>query len=156
MNKSDILRRLRYSFDIKDSQMVEIFALADHKVSRTQVAAWTKREEDEGFEAIKDEELAIFLNGFINLKRGKRAGPQIPPEKELNNNQIFRKLRIALSLKDDDILEILENMDMQISKHELSAFFRKRGQSQYRHCKDQILRKFIYGLQIKYRHGYED
>ncbi len=155
MNNNVIFRRLRYTFDLNDPAMVEIFGEADYKVSRSDVAAWTKREEDEDYRAMKDVELAAFLNGFINQKRGKREGPQAKPEQELNNNQIFRKLRIALTLRDEDILEILAQMDMEISKHELSAFFRKRGQSQYRHCKDQILRKFIYGLQIKYRHGEE-
>ena len=69
----------------------------------------------------------------------------------MNNNTIFRKLRIALNLKDEDILEILKLVDIEISKHELSAFFRKPGQSQYRECKDQILRNFLRGMQMKYR-----
>ncbi|MBT6834853.1 MAG: DUF1456 family protein, partial [Bacteroidetes bacterium] len=69
----------------------------------------------------------------------------------LNNNIIFRKLKIALDFKDTDILEILDSMDMKISRHELSAFFRKPGQKQFRNCNDQILRNFMNGIKLKYR-----
>jgi len=95
------------------------------------------------------------LNGLIVDKRGKKEGPQSVPEKQLNNNNILRKFKIALNLKDDDILEMLKLADFEISKHELSAFFRKPGQSQYRECKDQILRNFLQGMQMKYRAGGE-
>ena len=73
------------------------------------------------------------------------------PEKELNNNIIFRKLRIALAMKDIDILKIYDLVDIYISEHELSAFFRKPSQRQYRSCKDQFLRNFLNGLQKKLR-----
>ena len=111
---------------------------------------WLKKEEDEGFQAIYDKDLAAFLNGFIILKRGKREGELPNPEKSLNNNTIFRKLKIALSLKDEDILEILKLADFKFSKHELSALFRKPEQEQYRVCKDQVLRNFLTGLQVKF------
>ena len=64
---------------------------------------------------------------------------------------IFRKLKIALNLKDEDILEILKLVDLRIGKHELSAFFRNPSQSQYRPCQDQFLRNFLHGMQLKYR-----
>ena len=95
--------------------------------------------------------MASFLNAVIVDKRGKKEGPEPIPESRLNNNLIFRKLRIALNYKDEDILEILSSMDMDISKHELSAFFRNPSQPQFRPCKDQILRKFLFGLQRKMR-----
>ena len=110
-----------------------------------------KKEEDEGFKKCTDTLLATFLNGLINNWRGKREGPQPVPEKRLTNNIIFRKLKIALNLKDDDILQIMALADFDISKHELSAFFRKVGHKHYRECKDQILRRFLQGVQSKYR-----
>jgi uncharacterized protein YehS (DUF1456 family) len=64
---------------------------------------------------------------------------------------IFMKLKIALSLKAEDVMAILELADFKISKHELSAFFRKPDHKHYRDCKDQILRNFLKGLQLKYR-----
>jgi len=73
------------------------------------------------------------------------------PEDRLNNNLIFRKLRIALNLKDIDILKLYDHVDIYISEHELSAFFRKPTQRQYRPCKDQFLRNFLIGLQKEIR-----
>lgn len=151
MNNNDIIRQLRYTFSFGDDKMIEIFRLANHKVTRTDVCDWLKKDDNPEQLELEDEQLAVFLNGFINLKRGKREGVVQPaPEQELTNNTILRKIKIALNLKDQDMLELLALADMHISKHELSAFFRKPSQKQYRVCHDQILRKFLYGLQLKY------
>jgi len=151
MTKNDILRRLRYAFDFSDSQMIELFALAEHQVTRAQVSAWLKRDDDPAFVDLSSTELAIFLNGLINKKRGKKDGPQPEPELRLNNNIIFRKLRIALSLKDEDIISILTLANQRLSKSELNAFFRNKEHPHFRVCKDQVLRHFITGLQLRER-----
>ena len=151
MTKNDILRRIRYAFDFNDSKMIAIFGMADHEVTREQVSNWLKKDDDPDFEELADIDLAIYLNGLINDRRGKRDGAQPEPEKRVNNNIILRKLKIALDLKAEDILEILTLSDTEISKHELSAFFRKPDHKHFRKCKDQILRKFIDGIQTKYR-----
>ncbi len=151
MNNNDVLRRIRYVFDFGDSKMIAIFAKADHEVTRGQVSDWLKKDDDPAYQECSDTQLAIFLNGLINDKRGKREGAQPEPEKQLNNNIIFMKLKIALNLKAEDVLELLELAEFRISKHELSAFFRKPGHKHYRECKDQILRNFLQGMQLKYR-----
>lgn len=151
MINNDILRRVRYTFDLKDDAMLEVFALADLTVTRAQLNAWLKKEDDESFVHLKDPELATFLNGLINLKRGKREGEQPAPEATLTNNMVFQKLRIALNLKAEDILDILKSVDFAMSKHELSAFFRKPDNKHYRECKDQILRNFLLGVQRQLR-----
>ena len=151
MTNNDILRRIRYTFDLKDSAMVEIFSLADFKATEDQVVGWLKKEDDSDFLKMTDTELAVFLNGFINFRRGKRDGQQPEPEKRLNNNRVFQKLRIALNLKADDILDILKLVDVHLSEHELSAFFRKPDSSNYRECKDQVLRNFLLGVQYQLR-----
>lgn len=153
MTNNDILRRIRYAFDLKDSEVIDIFALAEFKATEQQVTTWLRKEEDAYFRELTDRELAAFLNGFINLKRGKRDGPQPEPEERLNNNLIFRKLRIALNLKAEDIIDMLQQVGFRLSKHELSAFFRKPGNKNYRMCKDQILRNFLLGIQHKFRPG---
>lgn len=150
ITNNDILRRLRFAFDFNDSKMIKIFESAECMVTRAQVSDWLKRDEDPAFKEMKDVELATFLNGFINEMRGKKEGAQPLPEERLNNNIIFRKLKIALSLKDEDILEILLLADFKMGKHELSAFFRNPNQPQYRPCGDQVLRNFIKGLQVRY------
>ncbi|MGR5236678.1 DUF1456 family protein [Vibrio alfacsensis] len=151
MTNNDILRRVRYTFDLKDNAMTEIFSLADLNVTVEQVTSWLRKEEDESFVELSDTELAIFLNGFINFKRGKREGEQPIPEEKLSNNIVFQKLRIALNLKAEDILDILQLADFRLSKHELSAFFRKPENKHYRECKDQVLRTFLLGLQLQLR-----
>jgi len=69
----------------------------------------------------------------------------------MTNNEILKKLRIALSLRDTDIIEILKLADFDISKSELSALFRSEDQRNYKECGDQILRRFLNGLIIKNR-----
>lgn len=151
MNNGDIIRRLRYTFDFSDDQMMKMFDLGGKPASRSEISNWLKKEDHPDHKGIYDKDLAVFLNGFITYKRGKKDGPIPKPEKTLNNNLILRKLKIALSLKDEDMVAILKLADLRVSKHEISAFFRKQTQSQYRQCKDQILRNFLYGLQLKYR-----
>lgn len=153
MTNNDIMRRLRYAFNFNDAKMVTIFGLADHKVTRAQVNNWLKNDSDADYQSCNDATFALFLNGLINEKRGKKEGAQPAPEQSLNNNIIFRKLKIALDLKDDDIIELMDLADLRISKHELSAFFRKQDHKHYRECKDQILRNFLKGVQLKLRPG---
>lgn len=151
MINNDILRRLRYIFDFSDAKMIAVFGLGGQRVTREQVSDWLKKEDDPAYKVCSDTLLATFLNGLIIDKRGKKDGPQAEPEKRLSNNIIFMKLKIALNLQAEDILEILGRVDMQISKHELSALFRKPGHKHYRECKDQILRNFLKGVQLNYR-----
>lgn len=150
MTNNDILRRIRYTFDLNDSKMIAIFGLADHTVTREQISDWLKKEDDPAYKNCSDTQLAIFLNGFINERRGKKDGPQPAPEKSLTNNIILRKLKIALDLKNEDVLNIMGLANLPISKHELSAFFRRLDHKHYRVCKDQILRNFLTGMQAKY------
>ncbi len=151
MTNNDVLRRLRYCFDFSDSKMIAIYSLADHQVTRAQISDWLKKDDDPALQECSDTQLAVFLNGLINDKRGKKEGAQPELEQQLTNNIILRKLKIALDLKAEDILKILKLANMRMSKHELSAFFRKRDHKHYRECKDQILRNFLKGIQLKYR-----
>jgi len=155
VTNNDILRRIRYTFDFSDSKMIALFALADHQVTREQISDWLKKDDDPAYQNCSDILLATFLNGLINDKRGKKEGARPEPEKRLNNNIIFNKLKIALNLKAEDILEILALNGFRLSKHELSAFFRKPGHKHYRACKDQCLRSFLKGVQLKYHDNIE-
>lgn len=69
----------------------------------------------------------------------------------MNNNDIFKKLRVALQLRDDQIVEIMELVDFRISKAELSAFFRNEDHPNFMECGDQVLRNFLNGLVIHLR-----
>ncbi|MBT3575825.1 MAG: DUF1456 family protein [Candidatus Marinimicrobia bacterium] len=151
MTKNDILRRIRYTFDFNDEKMIAIFALANHKATRAEISDWMKREEDPAYKPLYDDELAVFLNGLIIEKRGRKEGPVPKPEKKLTNNVILKKLQIALNLRAEELLEVLMLADLKVSKYELSAFFRKPDHKHYRPLRDQILRNFLNGMQLKYR-----
>lgn len=69
----------------------------------------------------------------------------------MTNNDVFKKLRVALRLRDDEIVDILKQADFKISKSELSAFFRKDDHPNYRECGDQVLRNFLNGLILHLR-----
>ena len=151
MNNNYCLRRIRYILDFGDSKMIDVFAQANQTVTRAEVSAWLKKDDDPDFVECPDTMFATFLNGLINDKRGKKDGAQAEPEQRLNNNIIFVKLKIAFNLQADDILAILALADFRMSKHELSAFFRRPDHKHYRKCQDQILRNFLKGLQLQYR-----
>lgn len=151
MTNNDCLRRIRYILDFSDSKMIAIFGLANVETDRKEVSAWLKQDDDADFEECRDASFAAFLNGMIVALRGEKEGEPPRVETKLNNNMIFMKLKIALSLKADEILQILESAGQEVSKHELSAFFRRPDHKHYRECKDQILRNFLNGLKINYR-----
>lgn len=158
MTNNDILRRLRYILNIKDTKIIKILALVDYKVPLPRVVSWLKKDDDEDFTICSDKDMLAFLDGLIIEKRGKREespGQKKPPvssqqPQRISNNLIFLKLKIAFNLKSDDVLDMMELAKFNISSSELSAFFRKKGHRHYRVCKDQILRKFIKGMQLHY------
>ena len=147
---NDVLRRLRFIFSFNDEKMIEIFGLSEVEVTRAQVSDWLKKDDDPAFKRCNDIDLSAFLNGLIIAKRGKKDDVTPKPEKKLNNNQILRKLMIALTLKSEDVLDILKLADFRFGKAELSSFFRKKDHKHYRACKDQVLRNFLMGLQLKH------
>lgn len=69
----------------------------------------------------------------------------------LSNNDIFKKLRVALKLRDDDIVQICALVDFKVTKSELGAIFRKEDHPKYMECGDQFLRNFLNGLVIHLR-----
>ncbi|MCC4820786.1 DUF1456 family protein, partial [Vibrio lentus] len=124
---------------------------ADVTVAHDQVINWLKDDNDKSCSTMKDKELAVFLNGFINLKRGKKEGVQPKPEVALTNNMIFMKLRIALNMKAEDVLDILEVVGISLSKYEIGAYFRKPENKNYKVCEDQLLCDFLNGVQFTNR-----
>ena len=146
MINNDILRRISAIFDLNDEKIIATFALTDCDITATQLANFFKEKDDTAYQAIEDIQLAGFLNGLIIAKRGPSEGPVRDNEQELTNNMIFNKLKIALSLKAEDVIAILELADLSLSKYELSAFFRKVDNKHYKHCSDEVLSAFLKGL----------
>ncbi len=144
MNNNDILRSLRYALNVGDPVMREILRLADCEVSQEQIAGFLTKEEDEGHLPCPHEVMARFLNGMVIYKRGK--DPSRPPqavEVPVTNNSVLKKLRVAFTLKDTDIMDLIASCGIRVSKAELGAFFRQPNHRNYRECGDQFLRYLL-------------
>ena len=154
MINNDVLRRVRYALELKDQTMIKIFALSDVEVSRDELLNLLKKDNQEGYVELENKRLDAFLNGLISYRRGNPETPlgQAPKQElPLTNNNILKKLRIALNFKEEDMLSTLKLADFELSKGELSAFFRQKGHKNYRECGDQIIRNFLQGLTIRFR-----
>ncbi|NTW99901.1 MAG: DUF1456 family protein [Geobacteraceae bacterium] len=154
MNNNDILRRLRYALDISNPVMIEIFQLSGCTIEQPTLIKLLKKEEEEEFISCSNPLLSFFLDGLIIHKRGRResdAGQAPKPDTSLNNNAILKKLRIALDLKEEDMLAIMGLAGVKISKAELSALFRNKDHKHFKECGDQFLRNFLQGLTVRNR-----
>ena len=129
--------------------MGNLFKSVDYPVSPLDLFAWMKQEKFEGFKPMPDQSLAALLNGLIAAKRELKDGVIPEHESELNNNIILRKMKIALNLKDQDIVDIFRVANMRVSKSEINAFFRDPKSPDFRWCKDQFLRNFLQGLVLQ-------
>lgn len=171
MDNNDILIRLRYALDIKDTDMVEIFNIDGVKLTIEEVRKMLMKSKDSGSVEVEahDEieenricsnaELESFLNGLIIFKRGKQdkksdqpAKPVLSIKSKQNiNNIVLKKLKIALSLTSEDMLDIFNEAGINVTKGELSALFRKEGHKHYKECGDKYARNFLKGLALKNR-----
>ncbi|GAB6146406.1 YehS family protein [Desulfocicer niacini] len=154
MDNNDVLRRFRYALDVKDGTMVKIFELGNCNVDLAGINALLKKEDEPGYRICKDDVLTLFLEGLIIYNRGPRDGaaPSLSPKAQLlNNNLILKKLKIALELQQEDLMDIFSLAGVKVSKGELTALFRKEGHKNYRPCQDQFLRNFLKGLGIRHR-----
>ncbi|RFU69232.1 DUF1456 family protein [Bacillus sp. V59.32b] len=172
MDNNDILIRLRYALDIKNTDMVEIFKLGGIEATKAEVLKMLTKSND-GYhdevdvdEAENEENVKInnmklesFLNGLIIFKRGKQEpkpgqpdSPALPLKtNESINNILLKKLKIALALTSEDMIDILDKAGVTITKGELGALLRKQGHKNYKECGDKYARNFLKGLTVTYR-----
>lgn len=150
MVSNDILRSVRYILKINNNDLVRIFALGEVEVTAEQLAPWLRKEDEEGFVRCPDILLSRFLNGLIYDKRGRdESAPALVVERRINNNIMLKKLRIAFSLKTDDILAILTQQQFRIGMAEITAMMRAPEHKNFRECGDQFLRYFLRGLAVR-------
>lgn len=163
MDNNDILIRLRYALEIKNKEVAEIFKLGGVEVSVPEVVQILTKSDDE----VEDNDqikcsnnmLDSFLNGLIIYKRGKQEPkqgqsdtPELPVRKiEHVNNLLLKKVKIAMALTTEDMLDIFENAGITVTKGELGALLRKEGHKNYKECGDKFARNFLKGLAIRYR-----
>ena len=150
MSNNDVLRSLYFIFNLNEESLIKIFSLADRVISGDKICSWLKSEEDPEFISCSDEEILSCLDGLIYENRGKKEGVAPQRNQQLTNNLILKKVKIALSLKNEEVLSIFESVDIEMKEYEINAFFRKQDHKNYRKCKDKLLRNFLKGLQDKY------
>lgn len=156
MTTNDVLRRLCFALKLNDPAMLEMLQLAGKPLDKEVLAAYFIKDEEPGYTSCPDAVLESLLDGMIVKYRGRKNddqggdAPQAPTgtgsASTLDNNMILKKLRIALELKEGDLLAILKLAGVELSSHELSALFRKKDHKNYKPCMDQFLRNFLAGL----------
>jgi len=164
MDNNDILIRLRYALEIKNKEMAEIFKLGGVEVTVPEVIKILTKSPDDEIEnddqiRCNNNMLDSFLNGLIIYKRGKqepKPGQPDTPEPSLKksanvNNLLLKKVKIALALTTEDMLDLFEKAGITVTKGELGALLRKEGHKNYKECGDKFARNFLKGLAIKYR-----
>jgi len=156
------LRRLRYALDLNDKDVLDTFALANYKLTPSELKSYLVKEEDKGYVELPDYILVIFLDGLIIKMRGAREGetPLAQVERveqskkvKLNNNMVLNKIKIAFTLNSDDLIKMLELADFRVSKGEMSAFFRKPDHRNYRECGNQLIRNLLTGITVHLHKG---
>jgi len=149
MENNFILKSIMEAFDLNKVDVLKSYKLIDKKVTQEDVDDILTDKNDEKFILLSDEGLELFLNGFIVYKRGPSDKKGKLQKVELSNNLILKKLKIAYNLKDEDLIEIFANDGLEITKSQLTAYFRREGHQNYRKCSDALLKRFLNGCKIK-------
>lgn len=150
MTCNDTLRRLRYALNINDGEVARIISLTGRKTTTNEVSGWLKQMDEPGFMELSGELFCRFLDGLIIEKRGPHPDGTVPkPLAFVPYNEVLKKLRIALQLRDDEMIAVFKRVDFTVTKAELGSFFRRPEHRNYRKCPEQVLRKFLTGLSTK-------
>lgn len=154
MINNDVLRSVRFMLNVDDTKLTAIIKLGGGgEVTRPQVTAFLKKEDEPGFVPCENQVMAQFLDGLVFHRRGApppSARPR-PPEKVVTNNTVLKKLRVAFELEDRDVLALMASTGFRVSKPELSALFRTSTHPNFRPCGDQFLRNFLKALTERVR-----
>jgi len=151
---NEVLYRIQKALDLSTEEIVQAYELEGYKMDVSHLSSLLKRRQDEAFVPASYEELGLFLDGLVTLKRG--PSPQKPNDDEaveLTNNLILKKLRIALELREAETEIIFGLADVDLSKQQLSSLFRKEGHKNFKLCSDELLMAFLEGLDEFYDVG---
>lgn len=151
---NEVLYRIQKALSLTTEDILQAYLLEDYKMDASHLEALLKRHQDKEFVQASYEELGIFLDGLVSLKRGSSPKKTNEDEAvELTNNLILKKLRIALELKEAETEIIFGLADVKLSKQQLSSLFRKEGHKNFKPCSDELLMAFLEGLDEFYYVG---
>ncbi|MBT8348738.1 MAG: DUF1456 family protein [Sulfurovum sp.] len=151
---NEILYRIHKALNLTTEEILEAYKLEAYTMDASHLESILKRHQDDGFTAATYEELGLFLDGLVTLKRG--PSPKKTNENEaveLTNNLILKKLRIALELKEAETEIIFGLADVELTKQQLASLFRKEGHKNFKECSDELLMSFLDGLNEFYYVG---
>ncbi|MCF6244095.1 MAG: DUF1456 family protein [Sulfurovum sp.] len=146
LTTNEILFRIQKALKLSLEDMLEAYKLESYDMASEHLNALLKKRLDKGFEKCTYEELGIFLDGLVTLKRG--PSPKKPNDEavELTNNLILKKLRIALELKEVETEIIFGLAEVELTKQQLASLFRKESHKNFKPCSDELLMAFLEGL----------
>ena len=156
MKINDILFKIKTALSLDKESMIKIYELVEYNIGVNRLENILKRRQDNGYEDATYEELGLFLDGLIILKRGAISTPKSEDKAvELTNNLILKKLRVALELKEPELLIIFGLVDITLTKRQIGSLFRKEGHKNFKVCSDELLVSFLEGLDEFYYDGVE-
>ena len=156
ISTNEILFRIQKALNLTIADILEAYKLETYDMEPSHLEALLKRRDDKGFMLCSYEELGVFLDGLVTLKRGPSPKKNSDEVVELTNNLILKKLRIALELKEAETEIIFGLGDVELSKQQMASLFRKEGHKNFKVCSDELLMAFIEGLDEFYYVGPEE
>ena len=147
MKNNELLQSICNTLDLAEEDLGALLALCDHD---TVSASESASESDASLlQECSNKQLRCALEGLILAERGPRSDgkPPVINDKALSNNEVLKKLRIALNLQEEDMLLVFEEGGATLNPAELGALFRKQGNKHFRACSDELLLQFLGGFQ---------
>ncbi len=156
MQINDILFKIKKALSLDEKSMQDAYALANYEMSSERLSNILKRRQDKGYEEATYEELGVFLDGLVILKRGPSDKVQKDDAVvELTNNLILKKIRVAMELKEAELLILFALAEVTLTKRQIGSLFRKEGSKNFKACSDELLMAFLDGLDEFYYDGEE-
>lgn len=156
ISTNEILYRIQKALNLTLEEIVEAYKLEEYEMEEKHLESLLARRQEKDFMLCSYEELGVFLDGLVTLKRGP-SPKKTDDDKvvELTNNLILKKLRIALELKEAETEIIFGLAEVELSKQQLASLFRKEGHKNFKECSDELLMAFLDGLDEFYYSGEE-
>lgn len=156
MQINDILFKIKTALSLDNETIIKAYTLVEYEMSQERLTDILKKRQDKGYAEATYEELGLFLDGLILLKRGKASTTKDEDEVfELTNNLILKKLRVALELKEAELVILFALAEVTITKRQIGSLFRKEGGKNFKACSDELLLSFLEGLDEFYYDGKE-
>ncbi len=156
MQINDILFKIKTALSLDNKSIIEAYALVNYEMSEEHLVNILKKHQDKGYEEATYEELGLFLDGLVILKRG--PSDKVPTEDdvvELSNNLILKKIRVAMELKEAELVILFALAEVTLTKRQIGSLFRKEGTKNFKACSDELLMAFLDGLDEFYYDGEE-